>query len=66
MRRLDAGGPLSAFGERCVDVFIIMSGETHIFIDLPTGPLRRGWMERGQFAGDIAVLTCAEVMAGGV
>jgi thioredoxin reductase (NADPH) len=63
VRRHDEGEVLSAFGERCVDMLVTLSGETHIFIDSPTGPFRRGWMERGQFAGDIAVLTGAAVMA---
>ncbi|WBQ11354.1 FAD-dependent oxidoreductase [Hyphomonadaceae bacterium ML37] len=62
VRRHAEGAVLSAFGERCTDMLVTVSGETHIFIDSPTGPVRRGWMERGQFAGDIAVLTGAAVM----
>jgi thioredoxin reductase (NADPH) len=63
VRRHEAGAVLSRFGDRCADMLVTLSGETHIFIDSPTGPVRRGWMERGQFAGDISVLTGASVMA---
>ncbi|MEM7493838.1 MAG: FAD-dependent oxidoreductase [Pseudomonadota bacterium] len=36
---------------------VTLSGETHIFVSTPEGERRVGWMEAGQFAGDIAVIT---------
>ncbi len=44
-------------GDRQVDCLVTISGEVHIHISTPEGPRRVGWMEAGQFAGDIAVLT---------
>ncbi|MEM9880808.1 MAG: FAD-dependent oxidoreductase [Pseudomonadota bacterium] len=45
------------------DFLITLSGETHIFIQTPNGPKRLGWMEPGQFAGDISVITGASALA---
>lgn len=41
-RRHDNSAVLSAFGERCVNMLVTLSGETHIFTDCPTGEVRRG------------------------
>ncbi|MGJ3230496.1 MAG: cyclic nucleotide-binding domain-containing protein [Oceanicaulis sp.] len=57
VRAHDEGALLVAEGDRRVDSLITLSGETHIFVEGPDGPKRLGWMERGQFAGDISVLT---------
>ncbi|MEL6692120.1 MAG: FAD-dependent oxidoreductase [Pseudomonadota bacterium] len=39
------------------DFLVTLSGETHIFIETPEGSKRLGWMEPGQFTGDISVIT---------
>jgi thioredoxin reductase (NADPH) len=57
VRRHDEGDVLVHEGDRQVDNLITVSGETHIFVEGSDGPKRLGWMERGQFAGDIGVLT---------
>ncbi|WP_300396312.1 FAD-dependent oxidoreductase [Henriciella sp.] len=44
-------------GDAGVDCLITLSGHTNIFIETAEGDKRAGWMERGQFAGDITVLT---------
>lgn len=41
------------------DFLVTLSGETHIFIETPEGSKRLGWMEPGQFTGDISVITGA-------
>jgi thioredoxin reductase (NADPH) len=51
------GEVLIAEGDRQVDCLVTLSGETHIYVDGRDGPRRLGWMERGQFIGDIGVLT---------
>ena len=50
-------------GDRQVDCLVTLSGETHIFVEDPDGKRRLGWMERGQFAGDISVLTGQAALA---
>lgn len=57
VRTHDAGTLLVAEGTRQADCLITLSGETHIFVEGPDGPRRVGFMERGQFAGDLTVLT---------
>ena len=57
VRRHEAGERLVTAGERRVDMLVTLSGQTHIFVDGADGARRLGWMERGQFAGDIGVLT---------
>jgi thioredoxin reductase (NADPH) len=44
-------------------MLVTLSGQMHIFLSGPEGPKRVGWMERGQFAGDISVLTGQTSMA---
>ena len=44
-------------GEGLRDCLVTLSGETHIFVIHAEGARRVGFMERGQFAGDITVLT---------
>lgn len=51
------GEVLVAEGESARDCLVSLSGETHIFAVNAVGERRVGWMERGQFAGDITVLT---------
>ena len=51
------GDVLTEEGDRHADCLITLSGETHILFEGPDGPVRVGWMERGQFAGDLTVLT---------
>ncbi len=57
VRRHNAGEVLIAEGQSQVDCLVTLSGETHIFVEGAEGPRRVGWMERGQFAGDITILT---------
>ena len=57
------GELLIAEGDRQVDCLITLSGETHIFVDGRNGPRRLGYMERGQFIGDIGVLTGQAALA---
>lgn len=59
----EEGEVLTVEGERGGDCLVTLSGETHIFIDDMDGPVRLGWMERGQFAGDIGVLTGQAALA---
>ncbi len=53
----DEGEVLIRPGDRQVDCLITLTGETHIFVDGREGERRLGFMERGQFIGDIGVLT---------
>ena len=52
-----AGTPLVDEGDANVDCLITLSGHTDILVETPEGEKRLGWMERGQFAGDISILT---------
>ena len=53
------GAPLTEEGATQQDFLVTLSGETHIFIETPEGSKRLGWMEPGQFTGDISVITGA-------
>lgn len=53
----EKGEPLIAEGERQVDCLVVVSGQVDIHISTTDQPHRIGWMEAGQFAGDIGVLT---------
>lgn len=59
----EEGELLSEEGSTQQDLMITLTGETHIFVQTPEGPTRVGWMEPGQFAGDIAVITGAAALA---
>lgn len=63
VRTHDEGDILIEEGRREADCLVTLSGETHIFVETKDGPRRVGWMERGQFAGDITVLTGHGAMA---
>lgn len=52
-----AGDLLIAEGTMAPDCIVTLSGHTDIFASTDEGPKRVGWMERGQFAGDLSVLT---------
>ena len=43
-------------GDTQVDMLITLSGESHVFVETPEGARRLGWMERGQFTGDVGLL----------
>jgi len=58
-----AGEVLVQEGDRRTDCLITISGETHIFISTPDGERRLGYMEPGQFAGDLGVLTGQAALA---
>lgn len=53
------GAVLTEEGTTKQDFLITLSGETHIFVETPDGTKRVGWMEPGQFTGDISVITGA-------
>ncbi|MEO1037957.1 MAG: FAD-dependent oxidoreductase [Pseudomonadota bacterium] len=57
LRAHQEGELLVSPGDHQADCLVTLSGETHIFVDSAEGKHRRGYMERGQFAGDISVLT---------
>ena len=57
VRQHNEGDILIREGEREVDCLVTLSGETHIFVSGREGPRRLGYMERGQFSGDIGILT---------
>lgn len=52
-----AGDLILAEGTMAPDCIITLSGHTDIFAATDEGPRRVGWMERGQFAGDLSILT---------
>ncbi|WP_300376886.1 FAD-dependent oxidoreductase [Henriciella sp.] len=57
VRHHEAGTSLVAEGDAGADCLVTLSGYTDILVETPEGEKRVGWMERGQFAGDITVLT---------
>lgn len=57
IRRYKKGDLLIAEGANQVDCLITLSGHVDIHVATPEGSFRVGWMETGQFAGDISVLT---------
>jgi thioredoxin reductase (NADPH) len=57
IRRHEQGEMLVRFGDRRAECLVTISGEVHIFVDGPEGRRRLGWMEPGQFSGDITILT---------
>ncbi len=52
-----AGDLLVAEGTMAPDCIVTLSGHTDIFASTDDGSKRVGWMERGQFAGDLSILT---------
>jgi thioredoxin reductase (NADPH) len=52
-----AGDLIIAEGAVAPDCIVTLSGHTDIFASTDEGRKRVGWMERGQFAGDLSVLT---------
>lgn len=56
------GARLTKEGQTHQDFLVTLSGETHIFIETPDGEKRLGWMEPGQFTGDISVITGAAAL----
>jgi thioredoxin reductase (NADPH) len=52
-----AGELIIEEGAMAPDCIITLSGHTDIFASTDEGRKRVGWMERGQFAGDLSVLT---------
>lgn len=52
-----AGDLIVEEGAMAPDCIVTLSGQTDIFASTDEGRIRVGWMERGQFAGDLSVLT---------
>jgi thioredoxin reductase (NADPH) len=57
IERHAAGDVLVEEGTVNADLIITLSGHTDILVQGDGGQQRVGWMERGQFAGDLSVLT---------
>ncbi|MEM1106897.1 MAG: FAD-dependent oxidoreductase [Pseudomonadota bacterium] len=58
VRAHEKGAVLVNEGEARIDMLVTLSGQTDIIVDKPgSGPTRLGYMEAGQFAGDLGVLT---------
>ncbi len=57
------GALLTDEGTRQAEMLVTLSGFTEIHVTTPDGKKRVGWMERGQFAGDITVLTGQAALA---
>ncbi|MCI5048470.1 MAG: FAD-dependent oxidoreductase [Aquisalinus sp.] len=57
VRAHEAGEVLVSEGEREFDCLVTVSGETHIHVTTADGEKRLGWMEPGQFAGDLSSMT---------
>ncbi len=53
----DAGTVLYEEGTREVGVHVVLSGELEIFIQEKGAPRRVGWLEPGQFSGDVSSIT---------
>ncbi|MEM7608238.1 MAG: FAD-dependent oxidoreductase, partial [Myxococcota bacterium] len=51
------GDELSREGTRNVDALVVLEGQIDIHLPTTDGERRVGWMERGQFAGDITLVT---------
>lgn len=63
VRSYAVGDILSEEGDRKIDCLVTLSGHTDIVVSTPEGQKRLGWMEAGQFAGDITVLTGQATLA---
>lgn len=63
VRPHDVGEVLADESSTKQDLLVTISGETHIFVETPEGPKRVGWMEPGQFSGDISIITGAAALA---
>lgn len=57
VERQAAGDVLVEEGTVNADLIITLSGHTNFLVQTNDGEKRAGWMERGQFAGDLSVLT---------
>ncbi|MEL6955827.1 MAG: FAD-dependent oxidoreductase, partial [Pseudomonadota bacterium] len=58
VRAHEKGELLVSEGESRIDMLVTLSGQTDIIVETPDeGPRRVGYMETGQFAGDLGVLT---------
>lgn len=57
VRSHPAGDALISEGDAQSDCLITLSGHTNILIETAEGERRVGWMERGQFAGDLSILS---------
>ncbi|MEO0982390.1 MAG: FAD-dependent oxidoreductase [Pseudomonadota bacterium] len=63
VRSHPAGAPLFQEGDRRVDCMVVLSGQLDINVADRGDTRRVGWMEPGQFAGDLAVLTGQAALA---
>ncbi|MBL4763139.1 MAG: FAD-dependent oxidoreductase [Gammaproteobacteria bacterium] len=63
VRKHAAGTTLIKEGDRQVDCLVTLSGQVFIYVTKLEELERVGWMEPGQFSGDISVLTGHAVLA---
>lgn len=63
VKRYEKGDVLVSENITKQGLFVTLSGEVHIFLKTPEGTVRVGWMEAGQFAGDMSVITGAAALA---
>ncbi|MEM6492655.1 MAG: cyclic nucleotide-binding domain-containing protein, partial [Pseudomonadota bacterium] len=63
VRAHEEGAVLFSEGDRQIDLLVTLSGETHIVVPTKDGPQRLGWMEAGQFTGDVGILAGQATLA---
>lgn len=63
VRHHEKGTPLVSEGDSQIDMLVTISGQTDIIVETAEGPVRVGYMEPGQFAGDLGVLTGQAALA---
>ena len=59
----EAGDLIQEEGMTGCDCIVTLTGHTDILVQTAMGEKRVGWMERGQFAGDVSVLTGERTLA---
>ena len=57
------GDVISEEGTRQADMLVTLSGFTEIYVATPEGDERLGWMEKGQFSGDLSMITGQTALA---
>lgn len=57
VRAHDVGEVLFDYGDREVDLCVVISGELHVFVEADNGERRIGWLEPRQPTGDVGQLT---------
>ncbi|MEO0467292.1 MAG: FAD-dependent oxidoreductase [Pseudomonadota bacterium] len=63
VRHHEKGTSLINEGDAQIDMLVTLSGQTDIIVETAEGAKRVGYMETGQFAGDLGVLTGQKALA---